>query len=200
MISPHIPFNRLADLVEGRITPDERAQLHEHISTCPRCSGDVAKLERLIERMRTDTGEDAPARVIARAVELFPSRKKSLPLFSGVTRHVVAVLRFDSVGLAPAFGVRSGEPGARQLLYSTDTHDIDLRLESTDQTWFLSGQVLGESTAGGKAELIGETGSRQTELNEQSEFILPDVPTGVYNLTLHLTDVKIEVGELKIGI
>jgi anti-sigma factor RsiW len=199
MISPHIPFNRLADLVEGRLTPDERTQLEEHITTCRRCSGDVAQLERLIDRMRTDTNEDAPARVIARAVGLFHSRTEPLSASSRDTRYVLAVLRFDSVGLAPAFGVRSGEPGARQLLYSTETHDIDLRIESTDPTWILSGQVLGEFTAGGIVDLKGETISRQTLLNEQCEFILPAVPAGHYLLNLHLPNVDIEVGELKIG-
>jgi anti-sigma factor RsiW len=196
---PHIPYSRLADLVEGRLPPDERAHLEEHIATCARCSGEVAHLERLIGLMRTDTSEDAPPAVIARAERLFHSRTVSSSDSSNLRHHVLAVRRFDSLGLAPAFGVRSGEPSARQLLFSARAHDIDLRIEPAGQAWTVSGQVLGESAAGGQAELQGATSTTQVALNEQSEFTLPPVSAGHYRLVLRLANVDVEVDELKIG-
>jgi anti-sigma factor RsiW len=195
----HIPFSRLVDLAEGRLLPDERAHLETHLAACSRCSDEAAQLERLIGLMRTDTTEDAPPPVIARAVQLFQAQRLPASAAPGLRRHILAVLRFDSVGLAPAFGVRSGEPSARQLLFSSEAYDIDLRIEPAGQAWIVSGQVLGESTAGGQAELHGVTGANPAALNEQSEFTLPAVAAGRYKLILHLADVDVELDELKIG-
>jgi hypothetical protein len=141
---------------------------------------------------------------MTRAVRLFHSRttlKGTAPVSasSNLRRHVMAVRRFDSLGLAPAFGVRSGEPSTRRLLFSADAHDIDLRIEPAGQAWVVSGQVLGESAGGGRAELQGVTSATQAALSEQSEFTLPPVPAGLYKLILHLTNVDVEVDELKIG-
>lgn len=196
---PHIPSNRLADLAEGRLPPDEQVQLEAHLAACARCSGEVAELKRLVELMRADNAEDAPPSVIARTVRLFHSRAVPAPDSPGLRRHVAAVLRFDSAGLAPAFGVRSGEPSARQLLLSAEAHDLDLRIEPADKLWIVSGQVLGEPAAGGQAELRGETTTRQAALNEQCEFSLPPVPAGRYKLILHLANENVEVDDLRIG-
>jgi hypothetical protein len=42
--------------------------------TCVGCSTEVSQLDRLMELMRSDTGEDAPPDVIARVNQLFKSR------------------------------------------------------------------------------------------------------------------------------
>jgi anti-sigma factor RsiW len=201
---PHIPFSRLVDLAEGRLHPAERARLEAHLAACTACSGEVAQLEHLIWLMRTDASEDAPLHVIDRAMRLFDSQAERVgtaceSALSGLRRHVQAVLRFDSLGLAPAFGVRSGEPSARQLLFSAWGLDIDLRLEPADQAWTVSGQVLGVATAGGRAVLQGAVNASQATLNEQGEFTMTPVPAGDYQLFLHLVDVDIEVDELIIG-
>jgi hypothetical protein len=47
--------------------------------------------------------------------------------------------------------------------------------------------------------LQGETGTKQATLTEQSEFVLPPAQAGIYKLILHLTDVDVEVDDLKIG-
>ena len=195
----HIPFSQLADLVEDRLTPDEREQLEKHIAGCPLCSNEMAQLKHLVELMRTDTSEGAPPGAIARAVGLFRSRTMPASTVSDLHRHILAVLRFDSKGLAPAFGVRSGEPGARQLLFSAEAYDIDLRIETSDQAWIVSGQVLGESVVGGRVVLQGTTGTKQATLNEQSEFALPPAQAGIYKLILHLTSVDVEVDDLRLG-
>jgi len=113
--------------------------------------------------------------------------------------RILASLRFDSLGLAPAFGVRSGEPSARQLLYGAESYDVDLRIEPADQAWVLSGQVLGESTASWRATLQGVEGVIQTSLNEQSEFTFPPVSAGTYRLIIELAEHEVEIKNLKIG-
>jgi hypothetical protein len=113
--------------------------------------------------------------------------------------RILAALHFDSLGLAPAFGVRSGKPGARQLLFSTGTDEIDLRIEAAGEEWIVSGQVLGVSAASGRAILQGPLTVSQTTLNELSEFTLPPVGTGTYRLVLCLADRDVELEEIRIG-
>jgi anti-sigma factor RsiW len=154
----HIPFRQLADYIEGEIPLDRRVDLDAHLSVCDQCSRELAQLERMISSMRSDTNENAPASIVDRAIRLFESRKAPVPESSDLRQHVLAVLHFDSIGLTPAFGVRAGTPGARQLLFSTHVNEIDLRIEPVDQSWLVSGQVLGMQTANGTAILQGEAG------------------------------------------
>jgi anti-sigma factor RsiW len=203
----HIPFHQLVDLVEDRLTPGERKQLEKHLAACTRCGNETAQLRRLIELMRSDMSEDAPPDVIARAIRLYSLRNKPSSALTGSRRHVFIVPRFDSLGLAPAFGVRSGEPGTRQLLLSAVTYDtdlrlleIDLRIESAGQMWIVSGQVLGRTPGDGQAELQSPIGSKVAAFNQQSEFILPPVQAGEYKLILHLANVDLELKDLKLGI
>ena len=195
----HIPNSRLVDLAEGRLAPDQQAPLDAHLASCRRCSAELAHLERLIGLMRTDMAEDAPAPLIRHAVHLFRSQFGRASTPSGVRHRILAVLRFDSLRLAPAPGVRSAEANARQLLFSAGAHDIDLRVEPAGRAWLVSGQVLGEPAAGGWAALQSMARANQASLNEQSEFSFPPVAAGQYRLFLHLTNVDIEVDELRIG-
>jgi anti-sigma factor RsiW len=196
----HIPFDRLVDLAEGHLLPGDREQLQAHIKACRRCSAEAAEIERLIRLMHLDTSKGAPRPYITRVVDLFMRNTPPRPAFPGARARIPASLSFDSLGLAPAFGARSGEPCARQLLYSTEAHDIDLRIEPASRAWVLSGQVLGESAAGGRAELQGPEGTRHASLNEQREFKFSPVPAGRYRLVLDLPAMSLEVDDLKIGI
>jgi len=195
----HIPVSQLADYIEGSLPLTQRVELETHLAICSRCSGELAELEHLIGLMRTDASEDAPPSVIDRAVKLFRSRREPESASSGLRRRILAVLHFDSIGLAPAFGVRSGTPGARQFLFHAGVDEIDLRIEPTGQVWTVSGQVLGESGASGIAVLQGAAGTSQAALNELSEFILPPVEAGTYKLTLNLTNIDVEIDEIRIG-
>jgi anti-sigma factor RsiW len=196
----HLTFNQLVDFVESRLPPEKVADVEAHIAACLRCSREIDRLKKLIELMRTDAPEDAPPSVIARVLDSFRSR--ILPIFrpAGLRRSVLAVLRFDSLGMAPAFGMRSGIPGTRQLLYSAGAREIDLRIEPRAQEWIVSGQVFGGPTVDAQIELDGGNDTHRTVLNDQSEFTLPGVQAGRYRLILSLRDIDIEVDELKIGI
>lgn len=197
----HVPFASLVDLVEGRVHGDERTQLMRHVDSCQRCRTELAQLERLIGIMRSDLSEDAPAHVIARAVRLFrPPQSQAAP---NLLQRVVAVLRFDSATLAPAIGVRStpdGQPtAARQLLYSTDEYDLDVRITPAGDGWIVAGQVL-NPTDGGRAELQGSSSVMQAPLNDLSEFTLAPTSVGSYKLLVHLSNLIVEVTDLKVGV
>lgn len=194
----HIPFARLADLVEGRLAAEDARAARAHLAECADCSEQSARLERLTTLMRTDTSEDAPRDVLSNAVRLFrASRPEGAP---GLLRRVVAALTFDSSTLTPAFGVRSGQAApARQLLFSAGDFDVDLRLAPGGDGWTVSGQVLGPC-AGGEVEAAaggGEAAARAA-LNDLCEFTLAPVPEGVYTLRLRVGEVEVEIPELSL--
>jgi anti-sigma factor RsiW len=195
----HLPFDQLADYVEGRLAIPERKQLEAHLSVCVMCSAKVMRMQRLVELMRTDTSEDAPPSLIARVKDLFRSHHTPQSRLESARTRILAALSFDSLGMRRAVGVRSGKPGTRQLLFSTGVDEIDLRIEPEGDSWTVSGQVLGESAAGGRAVLQSDMSVSQAELNGLSEFVLPSVQAGIYKLILDLEHVEVEIEELKVG-
>ncbi len=191
----HLPFEKLADLAEGRLTNDEQAAANGHVQACSNCSAQLARMERTINLMRADTAEDAPRGVVSSVVNMF--RQRAAESKPSLARRVLAALSFDSALGQPAYGVRSGQATARQMLYSAGDNDLDLRITPTGETWVVSGQVLGQCT-GGSVELRGLNAEAATALNELCEFTLPPLPTGTYTLRLLLNDVEVEVPELQL--
>jgi anti-sigma factor RsiW len=192
----HIAFARLVDLVEGRILEAERIEINRHLDACPRCQAELAQLEHLISVMRSDHSEDAPAQLIARAVRLF--RRQVEPESPSLLRRIMATLGFDSAQLAPAMGVRSSAPSARQLLYRAGQHDLDVRITPVNDGWVVAGQVL-STVHGGWVELQGNGDSLESPLTELSEFTFPPMPPGEYKLVVYLADEVIEVASLSLG-
>ena len=148
--------------------------------------------------------EDAPPWLIAKAIALMPaaaSAAGTAPATLGqALRRLLGRLVSDS-GPVPALalGLRSGAAGVRQLLYSTEGRDIDLRVApATDGTagWWLSGQVLGPDLHG-EVCLVGtgaEAGTPwRVALDELSEFRFGPVPDGRWQLTLRTSDTEIEL-------
>jgi hypothetical protein len=191
--SEHISFEQLLDLIEGRLSPDDEARARAHLAACPHCTTELASTHRLVNTMRADELEDAPPHVIARAVRLM----RPAPSQPSLLRRVLATLAFDSAQVQPSFGLRSGTPTARQMLFNADTHDLDVRITPINDHWFVTGQVLGPG-ADGRVELRGPA-TVQTTLNELSEFSLPLVPTGTYTLSVTLGDMAIEIPDLELG-
>jgi anti-sigma factor RsiW len=196
----HITFERLADMVEGRLSAEETATERTHLASCARCSAQDAELRRVTTVMRADTSEDAPRDLVFGAIQLFHSRRAEPA--RGLLRRIVATLAFDSSTRTPAFGVRSGQAApARQLLFGAGDFDVDLRLAAGEEGWTVSGQVLGPCE-GGRVEAFAfgaqEEAAARASLNDLCEFTLPPVPEGVYALRLRLNDTEIEIPELSL--
>ena len=196
--SKHIDFDRLVDLVEDRLTPTQRSESMVHIAGCIHCEEELRRVDQVVHLMTTDRTPDAPRDIVAYAVNIFSSRAKS-PLES-LKRRILAALSFDSsLNQVPAFGVRSGQTGSRQLIYTAEENDIDLRLTMSDEMWVVTGQVLREECGGGRVELEGLSGSAAAALNEMCEFTLPAVPSGKYLLRVHMKDVEVEIPQLELS-
>lgn len=190
-ISRHLSFEKLAALADDSLSADERAESLSHISRCDKCEAQLAGLTNVIALMREDVAQDAPRPLILNTIGLFRPRDKKVRLLS-------AILKFDSFRMSPAHGVRSQQTGARQILYSAGDYDIDLRVVQHDESWIISGQVFGGDCVDAHIELEGATGITQSALNNQSEFTLPPVLSGSYNLRLCLSDAEVEIPQLEL--
>ncbi len=193
LLSRHVAFDRIMDLVEGRLSPEATADDWAHLASCTRCGSDRAFVEQTIGEMRTTQLEDARPQAIARAVALFrPAEPAPSPL-----RRLIAALTFDSGMAQPALAMRSSAPAARQVLLEAGPYDLDLRIVPSGALWTVSGQVLSPGTSG-RVELRGsETAS--AALNALGEFNLGPLPAGSYTLDVELADVAIEFSALELG-
>lgn len=195
--SQHIPFAKLADLAENRASESEQSASMTHVAGCSDCNSALQRLQHVLALMKTDTAQDAPRDLLAFARNIFRpatgSREPSL------LRRIVAALTFDSSSnMAPAFGVRSGQTAARQLLFSAGESDLDLRISPAKDQWVVAGQLLGQNCVGGRVELEGDGGVASATLNDLCEFTLPPLPSGSYELRLNLREVQIEIPQLEL--
>jgi hypothetical protein len=192
----HSEFAKLVDLVEDRLEASERQEIDTHLAACPACAAQRAKLEKTLSLMRARELEEAPRQTIARAVNLFRSRRQPA---ASLLERLVAFLTFDSRQMTPAFGVRSAaEAAERQMWFTAGDQELHLQISHSADQWIISGQVLGDCL-GGTVELKNAAFSWQTPLNELCEFTLPAVAAGDYALTLRLGSIEIEVPNLNLG-
>ena len=192
--STHIPVETLADIAEHRLTSEAREAALMHISTCSTCQDSLLQLQQLILTMRSDSTKDVPRDVLTSAINIFSQEERS-PL-----RRIVALLTFDSRDAGPAYGMRSLLAVSRQLLYSAEDTDLDLRITVQNDECIVAGQVIGEGCSEGHVEISGAAGRSEATLNEVFEFTLPPVPVGNYSLTLRMLDLQIEIPDLELKV
>jgi hypothetical protein len=192
--STHISVETLADIVEDRATSIARETAMAHLSTCSTCRDALRRLQHLILLMKSDRTTDAPRDVLTSAINIF-SQERRVPL-----RRIVARLIFDSHNAGPAFGVRSLPAASRQMLYSAEEIDLELRITVQNDECILAGQVIGEGCAEGHVEISGVEGRLKATLNEICEFTLPPIPMGNYSLTIRMLDREIEIPELELKV
>jgi anti-sigma factor RsiW len=184
----HIPIDKLADLVEGRLDPDAEVAVQTHVAGCAKCARALEWLRRVVELMRGDDREEPPPRVAAAITRAFAERRR---------RRSTAVLRFDSA-LTPAAGTRGAAARERQLVFLAGEVALDLRVVAAGPAYKVAGQVIG-APAGGRVVLESAATSASAEISELGEFALPPVPEGSYTLMLQLATLEIEIATLEIG-
>lgn len=204
-----IKFETLADYHEGRTDAAETARIAEHLAAgCPSCERALARLQRTLGALRESRSlQHAPAPALARARALFRERNPA-PAPPVRRPSVLAQLIFDSRSAAlPTFAMARGEESASvQLLFRTAEHDIDLWQERRDErSWYLIGQVLPRSedapaAVPESAVLEDAGGAAIPAVPEGSEFHLPAVPPGRYQLRLGLAGGDVLVPDVDVGL
>jgi hypothetical protein len=192
--STHISVETLANIAENKPTSEPREAAMAHISTCSTCHHTMLQLQQLILTMKSDKTKDVPRDVLTSAINIFSQQKRS-PL-----RRIVALLTFDSRSAGPAFGMRSLRATSRQMLYSAEEIDLDLRITVQNDECILSGQVICEGCARAHVEISGIAGRSEATLNEECEFTLAPIPVGNYSLTVTMLDLQIEIPELELKV
>ena len=192
---PHISFTELADFADEQLPAS--AETLEHLATCSRCSKELQTLRQTVALMRSDNTEDAPAELLRYTKNLL--RAQGITRKPSLVGRVLALLTFDSLTMAPGFGLRSGAGVGRQLIYSSDMADIDLRVSPQSGEWEIAGQILGSSHSEGEVNLESDDFSASAKLNDLSEFAFQSVPRGTYKMFVHLPDVEIETPPLELG-
>lgn len=158
-----------------------------------------ADLETALVRSRVL--EFAPEALIQRVIDGFAgSARRPGPAPASVLRRLVATLGFDSALATPqAQGVRSSAVASRQLVFTADGRDIDLRITPgpDGRSFTVAGQVFGPETEG-RASL--DSGGRRSEVawNEWSEFQFDGVPAGSFTLALRTAEWELELADLQV--
>lgn len=189
--SSHISLEILADIAEDRVAGAVLEAALAHVSTCSECDNRLRRLRHLIHTMKSDRAADAPRDVLLSTINIFSPSQSPL-------RRVVAILTFDSRSTSPAYGMRSIHTSSRQMLYSAQETDLDLRITVQNDECIVAGQIMRDGCTGGVVEISGATGSAEASLNELCEFTLPAVPIGNYSLKVRMLDVEIEIPELEL--
>jgi hypothetical protein len=190
--SSHISLETFTDIVEGRATSETLELAVAHISSCSDCVDTLRHLQQVILTMKSDTSKDAPRDVLYSAINIFsPARRAPL-------RHIIAILTFDSRLAGPAYGIRSVRSTSRQLLYSAQETDLDLRVTVQNDECIVTGQVIRADCVSGQVEISGDAGAATASFNEVCEFTLPAIPVGNYSLRIKMPDVQIEIPELEL--
>lgn len=204
----HLAFETLVQLAEGAradrgLAASARNEAEMHLAGCASCRTLYGEAQRIVAALHGDDLAAAPPYAIARALQAF--RPLARPVAAGaegpglVRRWLEGLLQFDSAA-APAYGLRSGGEAqpARQVVYTLDAYDLDLRLEPDGAGWLVAGQLLG-SDAPGMATLAGEEGRHDCALNDLGEFTFEDLRPGVYKLSISLPDVDLVISTLSVG-
>jgi len=147
---------------------------------------------------------DAPADWQRRALATWraPAGVSLAQAVDALRQRVLAVLSFDSwAQSALAAGLRSTGSATRQLVFSAEGRDIDLRIAPSGERFAVKGQVLGPDDSGAVAltpEPVEAT-VYEAPLDALGEFHLADVAPGRYRLSLLLAGHEIVLPPFEVG-
>lgn len=200
--SQHLSDDTLINIAEGRMDVAQSAGAESHLAGCEECRTALNQFQSIVVALRNKELVTPPQHVTQQVLRIFQPKAKPVsgPLSRSVSalqaglQSLVAVLRFDS-GLTPVYGMRSGPAQARQLFYTVNEYDIDLRLAPHAGEWTVEGQLLGGNTQG-TAELASAGRRYAGDVNELGEFAFAGVRPDSYRLRITLPGLEISIPEL----
>ena len=187
----HFSEEDWADFVRDLVAPEMRMTMQQHINDgCNQCGATLRLWQSVLAIAREESGFTPPGDTVRVVKSQFAAPvAKAKP---GLR------LLFDSDLQPVTAGVR-GAVSARQFLYETDEHYIDLRLEPRrgSERACVVGQVLNRKSAGRAAQevpvrlLEGKLHRAATATNQHGEFQIEFEPG--QNLCLAIGDEEEEI-------
>ncbi len=203
-MSELISFERLVDWIEGRLSPQEAAEVAAIVANADADAEtqDTVAWLRTFNRVSQQTTLLPPERLRERLVAHFANwsaeRKRNQP---GLWQRIQAALTFDSGSQLALAGARNTdlETSQRQLIYSSEFGDITLFVQerSFDSHLNLNGQVFPTGTASGDiltVQLLANGEEVEATLTDELfEFAFTAVPRQNYTLYIrgHQTEITI---------
>ena len=123
----HFSTEDWLDFVRGVVAKDRKAAMQNHLSAgCKQCDTVVSLWKRVHIAAQRETAYEPPAATLRTIKAMYSIHGK--PALK-TAKAVFAQLLFDSLSAPLQAGVRSSTADARQLLYGSGDHRIDLRFE-----------------------------------------------------------------------
>ncbi|TAK27594.1 MAG: hypothetical protein EPO21_23795 [Chloroflexota bacterium] len=196
-----ICFDELVDYIGGQMAPDRRSVVDAHLKEgCRSCLGHVTWLRLVTDSMESDDSREPPIWVTRRAIRLFRERgPRPRPT---LLQRVAAALVFDNTWQPQLAGIRGSTlTSTRQMLFSADDIDVDVRVDGTDGQCevMLVGQVLpnvddGRDLSGVEIHLLqGRRELFHRVTDRLGEFTIGRLPHGKYRLLIRLSDREITI-------
>jgi hypothetical protein len=186
-----VPFERLADWLEHRLSPAEAAAVARQAERAgPETRRRIAWLRAFLGARAAVVVEAPPPGLRAALLRQFqPPARPPGPL-----RRVVAALSFDSAAAPAPAGVRAVEARARQLIFACELVEVALSLRPGRRSDRLdvNGQVYprGPGSAAGLVARLsrGEDLVDISLTSDLGEFSFSALPPGPYQLELFVED------------
>lgn len=196
---------RLADWLEGKLSPADTAVLTQLVAANPALQEQVAWLQEFLQISQTTTLADPPATVRQAAAAAFAAyAQHKRP--SGLLRSLVATLTADNWQRPALAGARHAslrsEP--RQLIYSSDLADVALNahMPAGSEQIDLDGQLfpLDDSDPADFVIQLLQDGMERGLLVSDAlgKFSLTGLPPGRYTLVLSRDQDEIEIDPLEL--
>jgi hypothetical protein len=191
---------RLADWLEGKLSPKEAASLAQLVASSSDLQKQVVWLQEFLQISQATTLADPPDRVRQAATAAFAKAKQP----HGLLHTVLATLTADNWQRRALAGARNvslrSEP--RQLIYSSPLADIALNahIHIGSQLINLHGQIF-PLTDSDPADFIirllhNDVERRLVLADEYGKFSLTELPASRYTLLLSRAGDEIEIGPL----
>jgi hypothetical protein len=196
----HLKNETLLNYLENHLSPDEKGQVETHLKEpCLQCGKRLGLLRKVLDTVTGDRTVAPPANILKQAVDKVKGRENDSK--SGLWNRIVASLNFDS-HLQLSSAATRGSGRARQMLFTTEQVDIDLKIKSSHKDHDLLGQILDANQPGGFSPafvcLQNKDGQQMaTETDALGQFAFHGVSSGNYDLVFDLESQEIAITGLE---
>jgi hypothetical protein len=198
----HLTYETLVNYLEERLSVEERSAVDAHLAlTCESCGRHLALMRKVFESAKGDYTTPPPVSVLKRAIDIPLTNPR--PPQPATWQRLIAALSFDS-HLQLSSALTRGASRERQMLFSADQMDIDLKISATRGSHDLLGQIMGEQNENIISAFVSlQSNSGQilkvTETDSLGQFAFREISSGVYDLIFDLETQEIAVHGLEVG-